>query len=123
MYFGADGLIPCTPKGILELLDHYNISLTGKHVVIVGRSNLVGKPLMIECLKRDATVTVCHSKTENLSFYTRNADILVAAIGKANFIKKEENMFCARRKIKILKKYEKYYMILIYYILRRFIWI
>ena len=89
MYFGEDGLIPCTPKGILELLDHYNISLTGKHVVIVGRSNLVGKPLMIECLKRAATVTVCHSKTENLSHFTSQADILIVATGQKYLIDKD----------------------------------
>lgn len=89
MYYGEDGLIPCTPKGILELLDYYKISLSGKHVVIVGRSNLVGKPLLIECLKRDATVSVCHSKTENLSYYTSQADVLIVATGHKYLIDKD----------------------------------
>lgn len=89
MYYGEDGLIPCTPKGILELLDYYKISLRAKHVVIVGRSNLVGKPLLIECLKKDATVCVCHSKTENLSYYTKQADVLIVATGHKYLIDKD----------------------------------
>lgn len=72
---------PCTPKGILLLLDEYNIKLEGKHVVVVGRSNLVGKPISQMMLKRNATVTVCHSYTENLSEITKTADILVSAAG------------------------------------------
>lgn len=86
----VDSLVPCTPRGIIDLLKYYNIDISGKNVVIVGRSDLVGKPLASLMINHDATVTLCHSKTENLSFYTRNADILVAAIGKANFIKKED---------------------------------
>ena len=86
----VDSLVPCTPMGIIDLLKYYNIDISGKNVVIVGRSDLVGKPLASLMINHDATVTLCHSKTENLSFYTRNADILVAAIGKANFIKKED---------------------------------
>ena len=74
--------------GILEIFNHYNIELKGKHVVIVGRSNLVGKPLMMECINRDATVTLCHSKTENLEKYTKDADILVVAVGKKYLIDK-----------------------------------
>jgi len=77
----CDGMIPCTPKGIIKILDSNNVNLEGKHVVVVGRSNLVGKPVALECLKRNATVTICHSKTENLSFYTKQADILIVATG------------------------------------------
>lgn len=73
---------PCTPKGILLLLDEYNIELKGKHVVIVGRSNIVGRPLSQMLLNRNATVTVCHSYTENLEQITKTADILVSAVGK-----------------------------------------
>lgn len=75
-------VFPCTPKGILLLLDEYNIDVEGKHVVIVGRSNIVGKPLSVMMLNRNATVTICHSKTENLSQITKTADILVSAVGK-----------------------------------------
>ncbi len=81
-------LIPCTPKGIMEIFKEYKIDLEGKHVVIVGRSNLVGKPLMLECLNKNATVTMCHSKTKNLKSYTKNADILVVAVGKKYLIDK-----------------------------------
>ncbi len=81
-------LIPCTPKGIMEIFKEYKIDLEGKHVVIVGRSNLVGKPLMLECLNKNATVTMCHSKTINLKSYTKNADILVVAVGKKYLIDK-----------------------------------
>lgn len=75
------GILPCTPKGILLLLDEYGISLKGKRVVVVGRSNLVGKPMSLMMLYRDATVTICHSKTENLGSITRGADIIVSAAG------------------------------------------
>lgn len=73
---------PCTPKGILILLDEYNINLDGKHVVIVGRSNIVGKPLSQMMLNRNATVTICHSHTKNLAEITKTADILVSAVGE-----------------------------------------
>mgnify|MGYP005760898711 FL=1 len=73
---------PCTPKGILILLDEYNIDLDGKHVVIVGRSNIVGKPLAQMILNRNATVTICHSHTKNLAEITKTADILVSAVGE-----------------------------------------
>ena len=76
-----------TPKGIITLLKNYNIELEGKNVVIVGRSNIVGKPLAQMMLKENATITICHSKTKNLEEITKMADILVVAIGKANFIK------------------------------------
>lgn len=73
---------PCTPKGILLLLDEYNIELEGRHVVVVGRSNLVGKPVAQLLLKRNATVTMCHSHTKNLANITKTADIIVSAVGK-----------------------------------------
>ena len=73
---------PCTPKGILLLLDEYNIELEGKHAVVIGRSNLVGKPVSQMLLRRNATVTVCHSKTKNLADITKTADILISAVGK-----------------------------------------
>lgn len=77
---------PATPKGIMTLLNNYNIDVEGKHVVIIGRSNIVGKPLAQMMLSKNATVTICHSKTENLEQITKTADILVAAIGKPKFI-------------------------------------
>lgn len=77
---------PATPKGIMTLLNKYNIKVEGKHVVIVGRSEIVGKPLATMMLNANATVTICHSKTQNLETITRTADILVAAIGKPKFI-------------------------------------
>ena len=83
---GDASLVSCTPKGIITLLKHYNIELQGKHVVIVGRSNLVGKPLIGLCLNENATVTICHSKTKNLEEITKTADILIVAIGKSRFI-------------------------------------
>ena len=73
---------PCTPKGILLLLDEYNIKLEGKNIVVVGRSNLVGKPVAQMLLKRNATVTMCHSHTQNLSEITKTADLIVSAVGK-----------------------------------------
>ena len=88
LLIGEEGFIPCTPKGILEILDYYKINLEGKHVVIVGRSILVGKPIALECLKRNATVTMCHSKTKDLAHYTKDADILIVAVGKKHLIDK-----------------------------------
>ena len=79
-------LISCTPKGIVDLLDAYKIEIRGKHVVIVGRSDLAGKPLVNLLLNRDATVSICHSKTKDLSTITKLADILIVAIGKKEFI-------------------------------------
>ena len=79
-------LLPCTPAGIIELLDSQNIEIEGKHCVIVGRSNIVGKPMAMLLLHRNGTVTICHSKTKNLNEICLNADILIAAIGKAKFI-------------------------------------
>ncbi|TFB23844.1 bifunctional methylenetetrahydrofolate dehydrogenase/methenyltetrahydrofolate cyclohydrolase FolD [Filobacillus milosensis] len=86
---GQDALIPCTPLGIMELLDFYGVSLRGKHAVVIGRSNIVGKPIGQLLLNKDATVTYCHSKTEALSSITKQADILIVAIGKAQFITKD----------------------------------
>lgn len=80
---------PCTPKGILKILDEYKIDIDGKNVVVVGRSNILGKPVAQMLLNRNATVTICHSHTKNLSEITKTADILVAAVGKPKFIKKE----------------------------------
>lgn len=83
LFSGEEPMVyPCTPKGILLLLDEYGISLEGKHVVIVGRSNIVGRPLSQMILNRNATVTVCHSHTKNLSEITKTADVLISAVGK-----------------------------------------
>ena len=78
--------VSCTPYGIMKMFEKYNIDLTGKNVVILGRSNIVGKPLMHCCLNKNATVTVCHSKTQNLAQKAKEADILISAIGKAQFV-------------------------------------
>ncbi len=85
-----EDFVPCTPKGIITLLEHYSIEIQGKNVVIINRSNLVGKPLIFMLLKRNATVTVCHSYTKNLDGYTKKADILIVAVGKSKFITKEK---------------------------------
>ena len=85
-----EDFVPCTPKGIVTLLEHYNIEIQGKKVVIINRSNLVGKPLIFMLLKRNATVTICHSYTKNLDSYTKKADILIVAIGKSKFITKDK---------------------------------
>lgn len=85
---GNATFIPCTPKGILEIFDYYKIDLEGKHVVVVGRSDLVGKPIMLECINRNATVTMCHSKTKDLKKYTKSADVLIVAVGKKYLIDK-----------------------------------
>lgn len=82
------GLIPCTTKGILELLDYYKINMESKRVVVVGRSELVGTPTYQECLKRNATVTICHSKTKDLGSITKEADILIVATGHKYLIDK-----------------------------------
>ena len=84
-----EAMVSCTPNGIIKMLDYYKIDIEGKNVVIVGRSNLVGKPLMNLFLNRNATVTVCHSKTSDLKMHTKKADILVAAVGKKHLITKE----------------------------------
>lgn len=83
------GVQPCTPAGIIELLDRAGIKIEGANAVVVGRSNLVGKPTALLLLKRNATVTVCHTRTKDLASHTRTADILIAAAGKANLITKD----------------------------------
>lgn len=85
-FLGIEKFLPCTPGGILHLLDKYNIDVSGKDCVVLGRSNIVGKPMALLLLARNGTVTVCHSKTKNLSEITKKADIIVAAIGKPNFV-------------------------------------
>ncbi len=77
---------PCTPKGVIKILDEYNIKVAEKHAVIIGRSNIVGKPLVQMLLNRDATVTICHSKTKNLEEITKTADILISAVGKPKLV-------------------------------------
>ena len=78
--------LPCTPAGIMEILKSENVEIKGKHCVVVGRSNIVGKPLSLMLLNNDATVTICHSKTENLKEACKNADILISAVGEKNLI-------------------------------------
>ena len=87
---GEDCFISCTPYGVIKMLEEYNIPIEGKNAVILGRSNIVGKPLIQCMLKKNATVTVCHSRTQNIGEITKNADILIVAIGKAKFV--TENM-------------------------------
>lgn len=83
---GEDCLMPCTPLGIIKMLERYDIDITGKNAVVIGRSNIVGKPIAAMLMKKNATVTVCHSKTVNIASVCKSADILVAAIGKPKFV-------------------------------------
>jgi methylenetetrahydrofolate dehydrogenase (NADP+)/methenyltetrahydrofolate cyclohydrolase len=83
---GRPGLVPCTPAGVMRLLEHAGVPLQGRRTVVLGRSNIVGKPLALLLLQRDATVTICHSKTAELESLTRQADILVAAMGRAKLV-------------------------------------
>ncbi len=83
---GKYDFLPCTPAGIMKLLEFYNIDLTGKECVVIGRSNIVGKPMALLMLEKNGTVTICHSRTKNLSEVTRRADVLVVAIGKPEFL-------------------------------------
>ena len=83
---GQDTFVSCTPYGVMRMFEEYNIDLCGKNVVILGRSNIVGKPLTQCCLNKNATITVCHSKTQNTKKITKEADIVISAIGKAKFI-------------------------------------
>ena len=83
---GQPRFVPCTPLGVIKLLEAYNIPIAGKHAVIIGRSNIVGKPMAMLLLAKDATVTICHSKTQNLPDIARQADILVAAVGRPGFV-------------------------------------
>ena len=86
LVLNQDTFVSCTPYGIMKMFEAYNIDLTGKNVTIIGRSNIVGKPLIQCCLNKNATVTVCHSKTKELKEHTKKADILIVAIGKSKFI-------------------------------------
>ena len=83
---GQEGFLPCTPAGVMELLAEHGVNPAGKHCVVVGRSNIVGKPMAMLMLRKDATVTICHSKTPDLRQVCRRADILVAAVGKTGLI-------------------------------------
>lgn len=83
---GDYDFVPCTPAGIMELIAESNVEIEGKNCVVVGRSNIVGKPMSMLLLHKNGTVTTCHSRTKNINEITKNADILVAAVGKANFI-------------------------------------
>lgn len=89
VYENDEIIVPATTKGIFTLLQNYNISLAGKHVVVVGRSSLVGKPTSLACINRNATVTVCHSHTTDLATITKTADVLIVAIGQPHLIQKE----------------------------------
>lgn len=86
MFTGSAGFLPCTPGGVMALLDEYGIDPAGKQAVVLGRSNIVGKPMAVLLLDRNATVTICHSKTPNLTEICRQADILVSAVGKTGLV-------------------------------------
>lgn len=83
---GDYAFLPCTPAGIMEMLRYYDIDIAGKNCVVIGRSNIVGKPMAMLLLQQNGTVTICHSKTQDLAAHTRNADILVAAVGIPHFV-------------------------------------
>ena len=87
LLLGEPGLFPCTPLGILEVLDHHRVPLEGAHAVVVGRSNIVGKPVSILLQRRNATVTMCHSRTRDLRAVSREADVLVAAVGSPRLVR------------------------------------
>ena len=87
LLLGGECLSACTPQGIIELIKSTGVDICGKHAVVVGRSNIVGKPVAVMLLENNATVTVCHSKTQNIADFTKSADILVVAVGKKEFIK------------------------------------
>lgn len=84
---GKYTFLPCTPAGVMELLKHYNIAIEGKNCVVVGRSNIVGKPMAMLLLEKNGTVTICHSRTQNIGEICRSADIIVVAVGRAGFLK------------------------------------
>jgi methylenetetrahydrofolate dehydrogenase (NADP+)/methenyltetrahydrofolate cyclohydrolase len=83
---GKEGFLPCTPYGVMEILKEYNVDIKGKQCVVIGRSNIVGKPMALLLLQQHGTVTICHSRTQNLAEICRTADILVAAVGKVNVV-------------------------------------
>jgi methylenetetrahydrofolate dehydrogenase (NADP+)/methenyltetrahydrofolate cyclohydrolase len=86
LFQGRPALAPCTPSGVIELLDRENVQIAGRHAVVIGRSDIVGKPMALLLLQRDATVTICHSRTADLPAVTRTAEILVAAVGRPGFV-------------------------------------
>lgn len=86
---GMPSLVPCTPKGIIDLLDEHKIKLEGSQAVVIGRSTLVGKPMANLLTNRNASVTICHSKTKDINLYTKNADIIIVAVGKAGYLKED----------------------------------
>lgn len=86
MWLGDYNFAACTPKGVMLLLDYYGIDVCGKNCVVIGRSNIVGKPMASLLLEKSATITVCHSKTRDLSSFTKNADVVIAAVGRAKFV-------------------------------------
>ncbi len=83
---GSHRFLPCTTAGVMKILDYYHIDVAGKNCVVIGRSNIVGKPQALLLMEKNGTVTVCHSKTKDIAAYTKNADILVAAVGRAGFV-------------------------------------
>ena len=89
MWIGTDGFLPCTPAGVIQLLKRSNIDIEGKECVVIGRSNIVGKPMAMLLLRENGTVTITHSRTKDLKEITKRADILVAAIGKPKFVTAE----------------------------------
>lgn len=89
LYTGKDGLYPCTPYGVIHMLEYSGIEIEGKHAVVIGRSNVVGKPVAMLLLQRNATVTLCHSRTKDLSKYTKEADILIAAAGRPHMVTRD----------------------------------
>ncbi len=89
LFTGQEGVVACTPKGILAMLKAWNVPLSGKEAVVIGRSNIVGKPVAMLLLNENCTVTICHSRTTDLAAHTRRADILVAAVGKPRFVTAE----------------------------------
>lgn len=90
LWAGLPGVAPCTPSGVIKILEHYHIPIAGKHAVVVGRSLIVGKPMGQLLLAKDATVTLCHSKTPNLRYHTQRGDIVVVAAGKPEFMGKDD---------------------------------
>ncbi|WP_430885068.1 bifunctional 5,10-methylenetetrahydrofolate dehydrogenase/5,10-methenyltetrahydrofolate cyclohydrolase [Fusibacter sp. JL216-2] len=89
LYAGKDGLYPCTPYGVIHMLEYSGIEIEGKHAVVIGRSNVVGKPVAMLLLQRNATVTLCHSRTKDLSKHTKEADILIAAAGRPHMVTRD----------------------------------
>ena len=86
LFAGKDGLFGNTPRAVMAILKHYKIEMNGKRVVVIGRSNVIGKPVSIMLLKENATVTICHSHTKDLTSLTREADVLVAAVGRPGYV-------------------------------------